>query len=308
MALAFDGIWVEKYRPKNLEDIVLPSRTKDILTSYKDECPNLLFTSSPGQGKSSLAQILVKDILKCDYLYINASDESGIDTIRYKVINFAQTKSFNGGIKVVILDEACGLTSAGQAILRNVMESHALYTRFILTANHRHKIIPALQSRCQSLDITPTLEGAIKRCCYILKNEGVEVSADQKAKFMELVKANFPDLRKCINELQKNTINGVLTITSVSIDRELLGSIHSKILGGDTLNLRRQLIEAEDRFYGDYDTLMKEYLNYLYNQGDVEDTRKKAMIATIAHHLSLAPMVLDREINAFACWINLERL
>ena len=99
------GLWVERYRPKTLEDIILPARTREIIESFGDEIPNLLFANTPGTGKSSLAKIIVNDILKCNYLYINASDESGIDTIRHKVSTFAQTKSFDGKIKMVVLDE-----------------------------------------------------------------------------------------------------------------------------------------------------------------------------------------------------------
>jgi Cdc6-like AAA superfamily ATPase len=101
----FNGIWCEKYRPHTLNDIILDDRTLDIIKGFKSEIPNLLFVGNPGVGKTSLARIIVNDILKCNYLYINASDESGIDTIRHNITNFAQTKSFDGGIKVVILDE-----------------------------------------------------------------------------------------------------------------------------------------------------------------------------------------------------------
>ena len=105
MNLDFKGIWTERYRPLTLSDIILDDRTLDIIKGFKTEIPNLLFVGNPGSGKTSLARIIVNDILKCNYIYINASDESGIDTIRHTITNFAQTKSFDGGIKVVILDE-----------------------------------------------------------------------------------------------------------------------------------------------------------------------------------------------------------
>ena len=303
----FEGIWVERYRPTKLEDIILSDETLNIVRGYKQEIPNLLFVGSPGTGKTTLARIIVNDVLGCNYLYINASDESGIDTIRHNITNFAQTKSFDGGIKVVILDEADGLTSQAQAALRNTMESYAKYCRFILTANYKHKIIPALQSRCQSLDIKPTLDRAVRRCYEILQKESVNIPDDQKKKFVELVKRNFPDLRKAINELQKNVVDSVLCINGGGSDNELLQAIHEKIAAGKTLELRKYLIENEDRFQGDYDTLLANYLDHLYEQ-PLDDNKKKAMIATIAEHLYKGVLVLDKEINAFACWINLENI
>lgn len=302
-----EGIWVEKYRPQTLNDIILPERTREIICGFVDEIPNLLFVGTPGTGKTSLARIIVNDVLKCNYLYINASDESGIDTIRHKVTNFSQTKSFDGKVKVVILDEADGLTGQSQAALRNTMESFSKYTRFILTANYKHKIIPALQSRCQFLDIKPTLEDGVKRVYNILKQEGIEIDDTQKKKFVELVKANFPDLRKTINEIQKNCLSGVLSITSVSVDNTLLAKIFTSIQERDVLSLRKHLIENENTFYGDYDALMRDYLNYLYQQ-PIDDHKKKEMIAIIADHLFKSSLILDKEINCFACWINLERV
>jgi len=303
----FKNIWTERYRPLKLNDLILSDRTREIVQGYESEIPNLLFVGTPGTGKTTLARIIVHDILKCDFLYINASDESGIDTIRHKVTNFSQTKSFDGKVKVVILDEADGLTAQSQAALRNTMESFAKYTRFILTANHKHKIIPALQSRCQSLDIKPTIEDAVKRCYNILKLEGIEVDDLQKKKFVELVKANFPDLRKTINEIQKNCINSVLCITNISVDTELLDNIFNGIKNKDTISLRKYLIENEDRFYNDYDSLLRSFLNYIYT-ASVVDSKKKEMIAVIADHLYKSVFVLDKEINAFACWITLERI
>ena len=301
----FDKIWVEKYRPAKLDDIILDERTRNIVKEFKNEIPNLLFVGNPGTGKTTLARVIVNDILRCNYLYINASDESGIDTIRHNITNFAQTKSFDGGVKVVILDEADGLTPQAQAALRNTMETFAKYCRFILTANYKHKIIPALQSRCQALDIKPVVELAVKRCYHILKKEKVKVSDEQKIKFIQLVKRHFPDLRKAINELQKNVIDSELCIANINSDNELLETIYKKLASSKCLEARKYLIENEDRYQGDYDTLLANLLNFTYSS-NLEDNKIKTCIATIADHLYKSAFVVDKEINAFACLVNLE--
>ena len=301
----FDKIWVEKYRPTTLDDIILDERTLKQVKEFKEEIPNLLFVGNPGTGKTTLARIIVNDVLGCNYLYINASDESGIDTIRHSITNFAQTKSFDGKVKVVILDEADGLTTQAQSALRNTMETYAKYCRFILTANYKHKIIPALQSRCQALDIKPVVELAVKRCYNILKDEKITVPEEQKKKFVQLVKRHFPDLRITINELQKNIIDSELCIVSVTGDNELLEAVYKKIASKNSLEARRYLIENEDRFQGDYDTLLGNYLNFIYT-ANIEDLKKKEMIAIIADHLYKSAFVVDKEINAFACLVNLE--
>ena len=301
----FDKIWCEKYRPHKLDDLILDDKSLRVVKQFEDEIPNLLFVGSPGTGKTTLARIIVNDILGCNFLYINASDESGIDVIRHNITNFAQTKSFDGGIKVVILDEADGLTPQAQAALRNTMETYAKYCRFVLTANYKHKIIPALQSRCQSLDIKPVVDQAAKRCFNILRLENVKVSEEQKKKFVILVKKHFPDLRKTINEIQKSIVDGELCIDSNASDNELLAKVMQGVRT-NSLGLRKYLIENEDRFQGDYDTLLANFLDFLYEQ-DLPDMKKKEMIVIIADHLYKSAFVVDKEINAFACLVSLEK-
>jgi len=310
MNLNFNNIWVEKYRPKSLEDFVISDDNKRIIESFlqKKEIPNLLFTGTPGIGKTSLAKIIVNDILQCQYLYINASDENGIDTIRTKVTSFAQTRSFDGKIKVIVLDETDGLTIDGQRALRNTMEEYSKITRFILTANYKHKIITALQSRCQSIDLVPPLAGVAKRFLYILKNEGVTVSEDDKSKLVHLVKAFYPDLRKCINELHKASSSGKLSIIENKTN-DVLELILTNIKSKNVLSLRKSLIENEQKFNSDYVNLLRGLFNFIdeksYNETELNLELKKKYLLIIAEHLYRSAFVVDQEINCYSCFIQL---
>lgn len=303
----YSGLWVEKYRPQTLDDLCVSDETRKILESFGPDIPNLLFCSGPGMGKTTTARIIVINILKCDYLYINASDENGIETVRNKISGFVQTKSFDGNIKVVILDEVDQFSKNGADALRNMMESYADNARFILTGNYKHKISAPLQSRCQSLDIKPSLQQALKRCLHILKLEGVETTTEQKKQLATLVKSYFPDLRKCINEMQKFVIDNELIITQRINNNEVCGRICEHIESRDTLNLRKYLIQNDEIFNSDWEQLLVDLLNHIYTLS-IEDSKKKAMILTIADHLEKCSRVNDKEINFFACILNLEQI
>ena len=308
MSYNFDNLWIEKYRPKKLDDFVISQDNKRVIESFntKKEIPNLLFTGTPGLGKTSLAKIIVNDLLNCQYLYINASDENGIDTIRTKVTGFAQTKSIDGTVKVIILDETDGLSMDAQRALRNTMEEFAKITRFILTANYKYRVIAALQSRCQSLDLTPPLEGVVKRIGSILKSEKVEVSNDLKPKLLEFIKSNYPDLRKTINELQKYSSNGVLNLKNVD-NNQILGLIFSEIRKGNTNNLRKALIENENQFNSDYILLLRNLFNYI-DENETNLTVKKELLIIVAEFIYRSSFVVDQEINCYACFIALSNV
>ena len=302
----FNNLLVEKYRPAKLSDMVLSDSNRKFFESITDEIPNLLFVGTPGLGKTTLARILVNDILECQYLYINASDENGIDTIRSKVVGFSQTKSLDGKHKVVILDEADGITIDGQRALRNTMEEYSSMTRFILTANYKHKIIPAIQSRTQFFDLNPPFDDVVKRIVDIIKQEGIKVDTDQKANLVSVIKRNYPDIRKVLNSVQQYSIGNVFNIKQDIDNNGIVNTLHKLIQSKDTLKLRKYLIENESEFQGDYHNLMKQYLNYVYNS-QLDDNKKRQYIVTISEHMYKDVFVLDKEINAFACWVNLEK-
>lgn len=301
------NLWTERYRPTKLSDLCISDEIRKKVLDWGNEIPHLLLIGNAGVGKTTLARILVQDILDCDYLYINASDENGIDTIRTKVTGFVQTKSLDGNIKVVILDEADGLTADGQKCLRNLMESYANTARFILTGNYRHKVLPAVQSRCQRLDLTPSLKDAFMRCLDILKMEGVVLDADQRKLVAKLVKRHFPDIRMCIGELSKHCIGNELNIVDKTDNSELCDEIFKRVLSKQSLHTRKKLIEGADAFNSDWDQLMIDLLNHIYKV-TLDEDRKRNMIVTIADHLDKSARAIDKEINFFACLLNIEIL
>jgi len=300
-------LWVEKYRPQNLNDLLVDDNVRSLITNFGKNIPNLLLVGAAGLGKTSLAKIIVNDVLQCDHLYINASNENGVDTIREKVIGFAQTMSFDGNLKIVILDEADYLGKAAQAILRNVMESYSSTTRFILTGNYKHRIIPALQSRCQNIILHTPFKEVLRRCLFILKNENIAIEDNQKKNFVELVKTHYPDIRKCINELQKFSESGVLTIDTKRDTKDIVELIYKNLLDNKTLETRKYLIENEESFDSDHESLLKDFLNYLYGL-NINDFTKKQAIIIIADSLFEMMSVSDREICCISCLLKVEQV
>lgn len=296
----FNNLWVEKYRPKTLDDIVISDSNKETFSSYDTEIPNLLFCGNPGVGKTTLAKILVNDVLKCQYLYINASDENGIDTIRSKVTQFAQIKSLDGGIKVIILDECDGLSQDAQRALRNTMEEYASITRFILTANYSHRVIPALQSRCQTFDLTPPFECCKARIEHVLKQEGIASSDDDALD--KFIRAKYPDLRKIINELQKCCVSGSLKIADTTECADFVKKIYALATNGHVLKLRKYVIQNEDKFNSDYPALLKQLFEHI---DSIDNNAKKMHLVVIAEGMYRSAFVADQEINFYSTLIQI---
>lgn len=296
-------IWCEKYRPTTLDEIVLK---KDTLQYFKNvqesgNVPNILFVGRPGIGKTSLSKIVVNNLLKCQYLYINASDENGIDTIRTKVINFAQTKSLFGGIKVIILDECDGLSIDAQKALRNSMEEFHEVTRFILTANYKHKIIPALQSRCQILDIVYDKSDYIEQLISIVKKEDVKIS---KEEFLKVVNNSFPDFRKGINNLQQYFISEGKEEVDTNLDSFFTDIIDNLLPQKKYTNIRKYIIENEHLFSNDYDLLFRKLFDHLYECSLSEDKKRDCLI-TVSKYFYQNSQCIDQEINFYSCILDL---
>ena len=225
-------IWTEKYRPDVLENYIGNDVFKAKLEQYiqTQDIPHLLFYGTAGTGKTTAAKILVKNI-DCDYMFINASDERGIDTVRDKIKGFASTVGF-APLKIVVLDEADFLGREAQPALRNMMEAHAASTRFILTANYVERIIDPLVSRTQVYKLTPpSKKDVAKKLADILKNESIEYDTKTIA---QIVNVYYPDIRKIINTAQLQSRDGKL---QVSVD-ELIGQdVKLKVVDALTSNL-----------------------------------------------------------------------
>ena len=223
-----DILWVEKYRPQNIKDCILPNELKSTFQQFveNEEIPNLLLTGTAGVGKTTVAKAMLEEI-GCTYMMINGSEESGIDTLRTKIKNFASTVSMDGKRKYVILDEADYLNpQSTQPALRGFIEEFSKNCGFILTCNFRNRIIEPLHSRCSTVEFRipneqkPKLAmNFMKRVQDILEKENVsyneKVVADVIGKF-------FPDWRRCLNELQRYSATGSIDAESSSIYQTLL--------------------------------------------------------------------------------------
>ena len=210
-------LWIEKYRSENLDQYigneVIKSRITDCIA--QNDIPHFIFSGTAGTGKTTLAKLIINNI-KCDYIYLNASDENGIDMIREKVKGFASAASFQP-IKVVILDEADFLTQPAQAALRNIIEEYSISTRFVLTCNYIERLIEPLTSRCEIHILKPPSMGEVAKhvCTNILDVESVKYDIKEVA---ALIKDSYPDIRSIIKNLQAGTKDNQFTFTVSSTD------------------------------------------------------------------------------------------
>lgn len=306
MAETFNSLWVEKHRPATLSDIVIDPDIKADILKYQSSgaIPNLLFYGDAGGGKTTLSRIIVNELLDCQYLYINASDENGIDTVRGKIKDFAERKSIDGKIKVVILDEVDGFSPEGQRALRNVMESYSHTCRFILTCNAINRIISPVVSRCIAYQIEPPLKEFIRRCGLVLRLEGVKVP--DVPKFVEYVKKSYPDIRHAINRLQRDSLSGILDLGTDEPKLKIVDDIVSAIIATtpDPISLRKMIIERAVEFNSDYQSLLHGVFNGIY-ESDMSQIKKRSALIEISTGLYRHNVVMDKEINCYACFLRI---
>ena len=298
-------LWVEKYRPRNIEDCVLPADIKQTFFDIKGEIPNMILSGTAGTGKTTIAKALC-EMHNCDYILINGSEESGIDVLRTKIKNFASTVSLQGGNKVVILDEADYLNAQStQPALRGFIEEFHKNCRFIFTCNYKNRLIAPLHSRCTVIDFKippserPRLASVfMARLMMILDTEGVKWNSEV---LQELVMKHFPDFRRTINELQRYSVSGSIDVGILSniadeSVNELIGHIKTKRF----TDMRKWIAQNVDN---DPVRLFRNIYDKLYEVLEPQSIPNAVII--IADYSYKSAFVVDQEVNTVACLTEL---
>lgn len=295
-----NSIWTEKYRPSRLEEYIGNEHLKEKFANYLEDgdIPHLLLHGRAGSGKTTVAKMLVNTI-DCDSLFINASDENNVETIRNKVKGFASTRGFNP-LKIIVLDEADYISPNGQAALRNLMETFSLHTRFILTCNYIERIIEPVQSRCQVFEVVPPSKKEIAiHVSKILQLEGVKFNPTD---LVPIIDNAYPDIRKVINTCQLSTSKGVFKVDNVSV---IEGDYKNKILDilkqKDTprnkfVNIRKIIANARLKDFTDM-------YRFLYDKVEeyCSTDMTFAAILVISEAQYQESLVIDKEIQFAAC-------
>ena len=298
-----DFLWVEKYRPKAIKDTILPNELKETFQQFVDQknIPNLILSGGPGVGKTTVARALCDEI-GCDYLMINGSDESGIDTFRMKIKNYASSMSLSGGKKVIIIDEADYLNpNSTQPAMRAAMEEFAHNCTFIMTCNYKSRIIEPLHSRCAVIEFKLRKEDKPKMAAQFMKRAAEILIAEKvpfdKTVLVEVVKKHFPDYRRILNELQRYSVSGkidvgILTsVADVSIN-ELVASLKEQNFGA----MRKWVAENGSE---DPARVFRKIYDSLYDVMDKNSIPNAVII--LAKYQYQSAFVADQELNLVAC-------
>ena len=296
------SLWVEKYRPTSLDTYIGNEHLKSKVSVYLEsgDLPHLLLYGKAGTGKTTLAKLLVNNI-ECDYMYINASDENSVDTVRTKVRGFASTMGFKD-YKIIILDECDYITPNAQAALRNLMETFSKHCRFILTCNFVERIIDPIQSRCQSFQVIPPSKKEVAiHMTNILKEEGVASKMDDIA---GLVNAGYPDIRRVINSCQRQVVDGMLVVDKQSLvesdyKMKLMEIIKKENKKDAFKSVRKLLADSQVTDFAELYKLMYDEVDS-YGTGHIAEC-----ILIIAKYQLSDSQVVDKEINAMAMIIEL---
>lgn len=298
-------LFVEKYRPQKIDDCILPSAVKTELKAYiaSGEITNMIFAGSAGVGKTSLAKAIAAE-LGADVLYINMSNETGIDVVRNQIVQFASTASFEGNLKIIIGDECERLSQNAQDSLKATIESFHKNARFVFTTNNINKVIDPIKSRCNIFDFKipedekkDLLAQMMKRCVEILRLEKIDF--DTKA-IVALVQKNFPDFRKTLNELQRYSTYGkidagILVSEATSFD-ELVVSMKAKKFA----DVRKWIARNADVDSSALYRYFYDNLTTLFVGKSIPN-----IILILAQYQHYAASVVDQEINNIACMVEI---